>query len=79
MSLLRVSELSFEYSCESSILEGVSFSIDPGDRLAIVGANGVGKSTLLRLLAGQLQPTSGEIIVRSGLQISVVDQEFAAT
>jgi ATP-binding cassette subfamily F protein 3 len=78
MSLLRVSGLSFEYSCESSILEGVSFSIDPGDRLAIVGANGVGKSTLLRLLAGQHQPTSGEIIVRSGLQISVVDQEFAA-
>jgi ATP-binding cassette subfamily F protein 3 len=78
MSLLRVSELSFEYSCESPILESVSFSIDPGDRLAIVGPNGIGKSTLLRLLAGRLRPTGGEIIVRSGLRISMVDQEFAA-
>jgi ATPase subunit of ABC transporter with duplicated ATPase domains len=78
MSLLRVSELSFEYSCESPILEGVSFSIDPGDLLAIVGANGVGKSTLLRLLGGHLRPTDGEIIVRSGLRISMVDQEFTA-
>ncbi len=45
------------------ILEDVSFTIDRGDRIALVGVNGAGKSTLLRMLSGQEAPTSGEIKV----------------
>ena len=45
------------------MLENVSFTIDRGDRIALVGINGAGKSTLLRMLSGQEQPSSGHIKV----------------
>ncbi len=45
------------------VLENVSFTIDRGDRIALVGINGAGKSTLMRMLAGIEKPTSGEIKV----------------
>jgi len=43
------------------VLDDISFTIDRGDRIALVGVNGAGKSTLIRLLSQQEQPTSGEI------------------
>lgn len=44
------------------VLDRVSFSVDPGDKLAILGRNGAGKSTLIRILSGLVFPTSGQII-----------------
>ncbi len=44
-----------------TILEDVSFTIDRGDRIALVGSNGAGKSTLIRMLSGQEDPTSGQV------------------
>jgi ATPase subunit of ABC transporter with duplicated ATPase domains len=52
MSLLALSELSFEFPSVPTLFEGVSFSINPADRLAVVGPNGSGKSTLLRFDRG---------------------------
>ena len=43
------------------ILESVSFSLNEGDKLGIVGVNGAGKSTLFRLITGEYQPDSGAI------------------
>jgi len=74
MSLLALSGVSFAYSCGSPLFEGASFSVNPGDRIAIVGPNGAGKSTLLRLLAGELAPADGEIVRRCPLLISVAGQ-----
>jgi lipopolysaccharide transport system ATP-binding protein len=48
-------------------LEGVSFSLDEGDRLGIMGHNGSGKTTLLKVLAGIYEPTHGTITVRGNL------------
>src|SRR5580693_1672295 len=76
MSLLGVSELSFEFPSSPVLFENVSFSVNPVDRVAIVGPNGSGKSTLLRLIAGDLQPTRGRIIRQRALQIAVADQEI---
>jgi ABC-type polysaccharide/polyol phosphate transport system ATPase subunit len=47
-----------------SILKDISFSLVPGDRLAILGRNGAGKSTLLRILAGILPPSAGDIKIK---------------
>ncbi len=59
-TVLELKNLTKHYG-EKRILENVSFTIDRGDRIALVGVNGAGKSTLLRMLAGLEKPTSGEI------------------
>jgi ABC-type Mn2+/Zn2+ transport system ATPase subunit len=46
-------------------LEGVTFSVQPGDRIAVLGPNGGGKTTLFRVLLGELRPVAGEVAVRA--------------
>ena len=48
--------------------------IGEGEKLALIGVNGTGKSTLLRIVAGEESPDSGELIVRKGLQIRFLSQ-----
>lgn len=57
------------------LLEEASFSMDKGERVCLVGRNGTGKSTLLRLLAGTCQPDEGEVIRAKGITIATLDQE----
>jgi ABC-2 type transport system ATP-binding protein len=57
---LRAEDLSKRYG-ERRALDGVSFTAEPGEVLAIVGPNGAGKTTLLQLLAGSLAPTGGRV------------------
>ncbi len=57
------------------LMEDVSLSIDPGDRLCLVGRNGAGKSTLLRILAGTEQPDGGVVGVPSDLRRVLLPQE----
>ena len=56
------------------VLDDITIGINDGDRIGVVGRNGEGKSTLLRALAGRLQPDSGEVIARKGLRIGMLDQ-----
>ncbi len=60
---------------DSPLLSGISFSVSPGDRLWIRGANGTGKSTLLNLLRGDLKPDEGLIRFMPGLRIAESFQE----
>ncbi|HBP89745.1 MAG TPA: hypothetical protein DD706_18825, partial [Nitrospiraceae bacterium] len=62
LPLIQVEGVSFQYD-EHSVLDDVSFSIQSGDFLALLGQNGSGKSTLARLLNGLLTPTHGTIVV----------------
>ena len=59
---VTVEELSFRYpgtrTCE--VLNNITFNVEAGERIAIIGPNGIGKTTLMRLLAGELQPTQGQ-------------------
>lgn len=51
-----VCDLSYRYTNRQSLFEAIRFSVPPGGKAAIVGNNGTGKSTLLKLLAGELTP-----------------------
>jgi ATP-binding cassette subfamily F protein 3 len=57
------------------LLEDVSFEVDYGERVALVGPNGMGKTTLLRLIAGQLQPQAGTIKLGANVRLGVMAQE----
>lgn len=56
-------------------LAEVSFRIDPGDHILVEGPNGVGKSTLLSVLEGKVEPGAGELIIPEGLRISRLNQD----
>jgi len=71
--LLGANSLTVEYPTRR-VLDAVSVALTDGDRIGVVGRNGHGKSTLLRLLAGRLEPDSGQVINRNGLRIGYVDQ-----
>ncbi len=62
MERLIVKKLSFEYERKQQILDDISFTIEKGKIISILGASGCGKTTLLHLLASLLSPTEGEII-----------------
>jgi iron complex transport system ATP-binding protein len=62
MTLLAADRLSYRLG-DRPILDNLSFSIEAGDNIALLGANGAGKSTVLRLLLGLLKPTSGQVLL----------------
>ncbi len=58
------------------VLDGVNLRVEKGERICLLGRNGEGKSTLLRLIAGAIKPDSGEIIRQSGLRVGRLTQEL---
>ena len=71
--MVSVENLSVEFSARP-LFDGVSFVINPKDRIALVGKNGAGKSTLLKILAGMQQPTAGIVAVAKGTTIGYLPQ-----
>jgi ATP-binding cassette subfamily F protein 3 len=74
LAQLRNVSLSFP---DKKILEDVSLTIYPEDRISLVGENGVGKTSLLRMLKGRLAPDSGEVSFARGVRIGYLEQDFA--
>src|SRR5690606_25990699 len=71
--LLGAEALHLEYPTRV-VLDSVSLGGDEGDRIGIVGRNGEGKSSLLRLLARRIEPDGGRVTWRGGLRVGVLDQ-----
>ena len=71
--LLGCEKASVEFPTKK-VLENVSLGVDAGDRIGIVGRNGDGKSTLLALLSGRLQPDEGRAISTNGIEVGVLGQ-----
>ena len=80
MALIRCKDLAFAYDGRI-VVEGLSFEVDPGDYLCIVGENGSGKSTLMKGLLGLMRPKSGTIEFGEGLkqtEIGYLPQQSSA-
>jgi ATP-binding cassette subfamily F protein uup len=74
MSLINLVDV--DYSVGGPLLlERASLAIERGERIAVVGRNGEGKSTLLRLIAGEIKPDSGEVRVEGGVRVARLAQE----
>jgi ATP-binding cassette subfamily F protein uup len=73
MSLLRFDEVSLEFG-DLKILSEAGFSIETGERVCLIGRNGAGKSTTLKLISGELEPDRGEIVRSEGLVVSQLAQ-----
>jgi ATP-binding cassette subfamily F protein uup len=78
MALLSVHSISIAYG-GPPLLDGVSFTVDRGERVCLVGRNGEGKSTLLRLLAGEEAPDRGRLAFESGSRVATLPQVFPAS
>ncbi len=60
-TILRFSEVSFEYGHNKPVLDEVSFSVRTGSRITLMGQNGAGKSSIFKMITGELKPTQGAI------------------
>ncbi len=72
--LALAKDLSIAYGQEA-LFSGLNFEIQQGDRIALLGPNGCGKSSLIKLLCGEPVPHTGELRVGNGLKISLVSQD----
>jgi ATP-binding cassette subfamily F protein uup len=73
MSLIRVQQVSIAFG-PTTILDKVSLTVEPGARMALVGRNGEGKSTLLKIIAGQLIADGGEVVTKTSARAAYLPQ-----
>jgi ATP-binding cassette subfamily F protein uup len=77
MLLYRLSNLTLAYG-DKPLLDGVDLTIHKGERIGILGQNGAGKSSFMKLLCGQALPDSGELWKAGGLRVAYLDQNLPA-
>jgi ATP-binding cassette subfamily F protein uup len=74
MSLIRLRNIHVGFG-GPAVLESISVAIDAGERLCLLGRNGTGKSTLLKVISGEVKADSGDLEFKQNLKIAVLDQE----
>jgi len=79
IEMFRCENLGFSYDGVRKVFEGLSFQITRGDKVALIGYNGLGKTTLMRIIAGTRQPTEGKAILGHNVIPGYLSQEFAET
>ena len=73
--MIRLAELSYHLP-QGFLYKNISLFLDRGDKIGLTGKNGVGKSTLLRLIAGDITPTEGNVIREKNLRIGYLTQDI---
>ena len=73
--VLRLEHVSKIYPT-GEVLRNVTWEVKPGDRIGLVGVNGAGKSTQMRLIAGEEEPSSGQVVRQGEPRIAYLQQEF---
>ncbi len=74
MSIFSIDDLSLAFGTHV-LLDHASFSLDRGERVCLIGRNGTGKTTLMRLIQGEMQPDEGDIRKKDGLVVASLSQE----
>ncbi len=75
MSLLSANEIRLSYGYQN-LLDGVTLAVSAGEKVGLVGRNGCGKTSLLKILTGQQKADSGDISLRRGIRVGYLPQEF---
>jgi ATP-binding cassette subfamily F protein 3 len=73
--MISINNLSVEFSAKS-LFDNINYVINPKDKIALVGKNGAGKSTMLKIIAGLQAPTSGSVATPSGITIGYLPQQM---
>ena len=76
--MLSVSNISKSYNAQY-LFSSISFNVGMSDRIAVIGRNGVGKTTLFEIIAGNIMPDSGSISLRRGTTIGYLRQDIRAS
>ena len=76
MIILSTSALAFRVGAKE-ILENISFAVEDGDRVGIVGVNGSGKSTLLGMITGRIEPSDGAVYIAKDKRVGMMEQDDA--
>ncbi|WP_115461751.1 ABC-F family ATP-binding cassette domain-containing protein [Winogradskyella aurantiaca] len=74
MNYLNAENIAKSYG-ERNLFENLSFSIHKDDKIAFVAKNGAGKTNILNILSGQMQPDAGQVVMRKGIRLAFLDQE----
>ena len=75
--MITVTNVSLNFSGQT-LFKDVDLKFTPGNCYGIIGANGAGKSTFLRILSGDLEPTTGNVSIKPGIRMSVLKQDHFA-
>ena len=73
MAFINLQSVSLAFG-STSLFEDIHLTVEPGEKVALVGRNGSGKSTLLKLIAGILRPDTGTIAIQKGIRVAYLDQ-----
>ena len=71
---IRVSGLVKSFDLEKRILDGLTFQVDSGERVGLLGRNGAGKTTVFRMLTGELEADEGEVQIAAGRRLGLISQ-----
>ena len=73
MALLSINQASAAFG-DKTIFKDITLSVNPGDKLGVIGANGAGKTTLFKLILGLLPPEEGSVQLQKGISIGYLEQ-----
>ncbi len=79
IEMFRCEEIAYSYDGVKKVFSGVSFQITRGDKVALIGYNGLGKTTLMRIIAGTISPTEGKAVLGHNVVPGYLSQDFAET
>ena len=71
---IAIHDVTKEYELGQPVLDGLSFQVDTGERVGILGRNGAGKTTLFRILTGQEEADGGSVSIAPGKRLGLISQ-----